>query len=302
MPDTSNMDKSPLVTALNQPMPQAQSQAQPQPHPDQLAQVEQLLEHFEQIEEQFQSVREGLTHSHRLATLGTIATVIAHEFNNILTPMITYGQMALASPQDQELMKKAVEKGLQGALRAAKISSSLLGFAREADQEHVARLKPVVDDAIGCLARQPEKDGVELIIDVPDVLIAISPLNLQQILLNLILNARKAMRRKGGKLEIKGSIEGGNIHLSVHDTGPGIPPQIMDRLFEPFATHKIGPDAQHTDNASDSPDRKGTGLGLCICRDLVRNVGGSIHAQSVAGQGATFHIILPKADDLFETT
>lgn len=272
---------------------------QPQPHPDQLAQVEQLLEHFEQIEEQFQSVRESLTHSHRLATLGTIATVIAHEYNNILTPMISYGQMALAKPEDHEFMKKAVEKALQGALRAAKISSSLLGFAREADQEHAARLHTVIDEAVGCLAREPSKDGVQLIVDVPDVLIAISPLNLQQILLNLILNARKAMRRKGGRLEIRGSIEHDNVHLTVHDTGPGIPPQIMDRLFEPFATHKIDTDAAESDY---SPERKGTGLGLCICRDLVRNVGGSIHAESIPGQGATFHIILPKADDLFETT
>ena len=273
------------------------TQSHTQPHPDQLAQVEQLLEHFEQIEEQFQSVREGLTHSHRLATLGTIATVIAHEYNNILTPVISYGQMALASPDDHELMKKAVEKSLQGALRAAKISASLLGFAREADQEHVARLTHVVDEAVGCLAREPAKDGIDLCIDVPDVLVAISPLNLQQILVNLVLNARKAMGRNGGKLSITGKLEHGHIHLTISDTGPGIPAQVMDRLFEPFATHKIEGEVSQSQHGT-----KGTGLGLCICRDLARNVGGSIHAQSIPGQGATFHVSLPQADDLFETT
>ena len=73
-------------------------------HPDQLAQVEQLLEHFEQLEAQLQQVRDGLTHSHRLSTLGTIASIIAHEYNNILTPIISYGQMAMAlAPGNHDL-------------------------------------------------------------------------------------------------------------------------------------------------------------------------------------------------------
>ena len=168
------------------------------PHPDQLAQVEQLLTHFERLEEQLQQVRDGLTHSHRLATLGTIASIIAHEYNNILTPMISYGQLALARPDDAALMRKAVEKALSGAERATKISSSLLGFAREADHEHAANLQQTISDTISCLARDPEKDGVDLRIDVPDVQLAITPLNLQQVLLNLILNAIQAMRPNGG--------------------------------------------------------------------------------------------------------
>jgi signal transduction histidine kinase len=272
------------------------------PHPDQLAQVEQLLVHFEEIEAQFQTVREGLTHSHRLATLGTIATVIAHEYNNILTPVISYAQMALAQETDAVLMKKAVEKALQGALRAARISSSLLGFAREADQEHTACLGPTIDEAVACLAREPHKDGVTLVIDVPQVQVAMSPLNLQQVMLNLIINARKAMRRKGGTLTITGRAQKGMIHLQVKDTGPGIPPQIMDRLFEPFATHRIEQTDENGESHDHSPERKGTGLGLCICRDLIRNVGGSIRAESIPDSGAVFHIILPIADDLFETT
>lgn len=262
-------------------------------NPDQLAQVEQLLEHFELMEQQFQAVRDGLTHSHRLATLGTIATVIAHEYNNILTPVISYAQLALSQESDHALMKKAVEKALQGAERAARISSSLLGFAREADQEHAVRLRAAIDEAVGCLAREPKKDGIELVVDVPDVQVAMSPLNLQQVLLNLMLNAKKAMRRKGGVLSITATCDKDRVNLTVADTGPGIAPEILDRLFEPFVTHRIEP-------SEEVPERKGTGLGLCICRDLVKNAGGQISAESTPGHGAKFHLTLPKADDLFQ--
>lgn len=265
------------------------------PHPDQMIQVEQLLAHFEQLESQFQQVREGLTHSHRLATLGTIASIIAHEYNNILTPIVSYGQMALANPDDQALMKKAVEKSLSGAERAAQITSSLLGFAREADQEHAAVLRTTIQEAISCLARDPRKDGIELTIDVPNVQVAMSPLNLQQVLLNLILNAIQAMRHMGGCLSITASVKGTLVYLEVADTGPGIPELIRDRLFEPFVTHR-------RTEPEDTGDRKGTGLGLCICRDLIRNVGGTIGFDSVPGEGSTFRMTIPKADDLFETT
>lgn len=258
--------------------------------------VADLLAEFEKLETQLHQVREGLTHSHRLATLGTIATIIAHEFNNILTPMMSYGQLALARPNDHDLMRKAVEKAVSGSERAAKICSSLLGFSREADEHHVAPLMRTIDETIACLSRDPKKDGIDLTIDVPDVQVAISPLNLQQVLLNLILNAKKAMGIRGGRLRITAKIEGSMVHIDVADNGPGIPPAIRDRLFEPFVTLKNHPDRD------DGLERKGTGLGLCICRDLVRNAGGNITVDSVPDQGATFHICLPKADDLFEST
>lgn len=264
-----------------------------QTDPDHLAQVEHLLEHFEQLEAQLQQVRDGLTHSHRLATLGTIASIIAHEYNNILTPIISYGQLAMAKPDDQAMMKKAVEKAIAGAERAALISSSLLGFAREADQEHAANLGATISDTIACLGRDPKKDGIDLTVDVPDVQVAMSPLNLQQVLLNLILNAKQAMRQTGGSLQITGRVEGTLVHLDLADSGPGIPEQILDRLFEPFVTQRPKP----TDEMA---ERKGTGLGLCICRDLIQNAGGQIDVESVPDQGATFHLTIPLADDLFE--
>jgi signal transduction histidine kinase len=303
---------------------------------DALATVEGVLAHLEQLEEQLQQVREGLTHSHRLATLGTIASIIAHEYNNILTPMVSYAQLALAKPDDAALMKKAVEKSLAGAERAAHISASLLGFAREADEQHAAPLRKTIDDAVACLARDPRKDGIDLTIDVPDVRVAIAPLNLEQVLVNLMLNAKQAMRRAPGSggggirgsLRITATVRADLVELCVADNGPGIPPAILDRLFEPFVTMRAGEEVQGPESSvqsqsggagdegadvsggNDSPKsqvqspkseaRKGTGLGLSICRDLVRQAGGNINVDSTPGKGATFHITLPKADDLLD--
>ncbi|MEX2387249.1 MAG: histidine kinase dimerization/phospho-acceptor domain-containing protein, partial [Phycisphaeraceae bacterium] len=152
------------------------------PHPDDLAQVDRLLDHFSHLEEQLQQVRDGLTQSHRLATLGTIATIIAHEYNNILTPVISYAQLALANPEDAELARKALEKALGGAERAAHISSSLLGFARDEPLETEAPLRHVVDETLACLGREPKRDGITVTLDLPDVTVAMSPLHLQQVL------------------------------------------------------------------------------------------------------------------------
>ncbi len=190
-------------------------------------------------------------------------------------------------------MHKAVERALAGAQRAAQISSSLLGFAREADGTDCANLRTVIDEAMGCLARDPRKDGIEFTINAPDLVLAISPLKLQQVLLNLFLNAKQAMRRRGGKLKVVARLEDQVAHIDVIDTGPGIPPEIADRLFQPFVTMRP---------PLESGERHGTGLGLCICRDLVRNAGGDITVESTPGHGATFHITLPIAGSKLEST
>ena len=252
-----------------------------------LEDVADLLEQLERLERQLDQLRQGLTHSHRLATLGTLTSVIAHEYNNILTPIISYAQIALGQPNDAELTRKAIEKALSGAERAAKLSSSILGFASQSDDRHIASLRHVIDEALNCLGREPAKDGIELTVDVPAVELAIEPLTLQQILLNLFLNARKAMGCGGGKLSITAEVDGDVARIHVADTGPGIPEEIRDRLFEPFVTCPTGGEYDL--------EAKGTGLGLCICRDLVGAAGGSIEVDSRPAQGCTFHIILPVA-------
>lgn len=277
-----------------------------------------LLAELEKTQRRLEEVQQGLVRSHRLATLGTLASVIAHEYNNILTPVISYAQLALARPDDHALLVKAVERALQGAERASQISTSMLGFSRDAEGASDAYLPEVVEESLQCLARHPKKDGIELELDVPETRVAMPALSLQQVLINLILNARKAMRRRGGCLRIVGRAGGAWVRLTVADTGPGIPDSVKSRLFEAFVTVPIDdtcpPDAgDSTDADADGPHRLeatkgsanreprreqqgGTGLGLSICKQLVEDAGGTIRVESEPGQGASFHLDLPLAE------
>lgn len=249
------------------------------------------------MQEQLDALREGLARSHRLATLGTIATIIAHEFNNILTPMISYCQLALQAPQDHELAQKALAKALRGAEQAGKIGSSLLGFAGHNDEAHDCELNRVIDEVFHCLARDPKKDGIELTIEVPaECWVHISPIAMQQVLLNLVLNARQAMHRRGGSLRISAADDGQTVMIKVADTGPGIPPHILPTIFQPFVTSRppVG--------GSGAAQSKGTGLGLAICRDLVERAEGRIDVQTRQGAGTTFTIELPRGQAPAEPT
>lgn len=265
-----------------------------------------LLAELERMQQRLNEVEQALVRSHRLAMLGTLASVIAHEYNNILTPVISYAHLALDRPDDRELMLKAVERALQGAERASQISTSMLGFSRDAEGPSEAWVPEIVEESLQCLARDPKKDGIELERAVPEVRVNMPALSLQQVLINLILNARKAMQRRGGRLRITGQVEGPRVRLTVADTGPGIPEAVQARLFEAFVTEPIEePPGSDTDpcnphgcsstNGSASREQGGTGLGLSICKQLVEEAGGSIRVESEAGKGAAFHLDLPPA-------
>ncbi|HAI12593.1 MAG TPA: hypothetical protein DCM28_12875 [Phycisphaerales bacterium] len=265
------------------------------PDADQLGGIEQLLEHFEQIERQFQSVRESLTRSHRLTTLGTLSSIVAHELNNIFTPIMSYAELAMHKPDDAKLTRKALEKAFAGCQRASKISQCILEFSHSSDLTRISNLPQMIQDTLSCLARDPAKDGIELVVDVPDVQVQMSPLNLQQVVLNIILNARKVLRKTGGTLQITATVDGPMVELSIRDTGPGIPPEIQSTLFDPFVTQNADPNDVNNES-------RGTGLGLCICRDLVHQVGGEIEFKTQAGQGTTFILTLPILENVYETT
>ncbi len=255
-----------------------------------LPHAEEVLGRLEQIEGQFSQVKEGLAHLQRLSTLGTLTATVAHEFNNILTPVISYAQMALAKPGDEELGIKAHNKALEGAERASKLCASLLGYAREDEASACANLHDVVHSAVNCLGRGLEKDGIRLDVDLPDdITVAMPPSSLEQVLVNLVLNARKAMAEAGGTLSLKASADQTVVRLDLIDTGRGVSPEVADRLFEPFVTHAPG---------ASLPTEKGTGLGLSVCRDLITAAGGQISFDSEPGHGTTFHLVIPLARPL----
>ncbi len=252
-----------------------------------------LVGRIAQAERDLDSLQQQLQHAHRLATVGTLAAGIAHEINNIMTPVLAYAQLAKADPHDVALQVKALDRAIAGAESASRIAQAVLGFTRTDDDLEHANVSEAIDAALACLARDPSKDGTHLDISVDrDAEVCIPPLALQQVLLNLILNAVTAMRPKRGSLRISGAQHpDGATRITLADTGPGIPRHLLATLFEPFVTSTARPEHSLAAEAA-----SGSGLGLAVCKRLVENVGGSIEARSNPGQGAAFTITLPTSD------
>ncbi len=249
-----------------------------------------LEDRLQSLVSELSFVKEQLTQSQRLATIGTISAVIAHEFNNILTPVISYSQYALQSAEsenpDIQLIRKALTKSFQGATKAGRICSSMLGLARGESETCICSVQTIIDDTLSVMARDPQKDGIALRVQVqPDLMITADPVQLEQVLLNLLINARQSMAGKNGALTIKAFAEEGSVKISVIDTGSGIAEKNLARIFDPFFTTK---------GTAKKGEARGTGLGLAICKQIIEHHNGQIQVQSEIGKGTTFTIVLPK--------
>jgi signal transduction histidine kinase len=246
------------------------------------------------LQRRIDELESSLVHAQRLSSLGSLAAIIAHELNNILTPVLNYAKLATLAPDDQGRAIRALSKTVDGVRSASRITEAVLGYARTEEAEAPASVLEAVENALACVARKPEKDRIALVVDVPaDCFVPMSATALQQVLLNLILNAREAMHAKAGTLRIAAERStwntgrgGGAIEITVADTGRGIEPGALSRVFEPFYTRR----------AETSPEQ-GAGLGLAICKHLIEGAGGVIEAASAPGKGATFTIRLDDAAD-----
>ena len=245
-----------------------------------------------EMQNQLAALRDQLTESQRLATIGTIAAVIAHEFNNLLTPIVSYSQYALQSAEgakpDMELIKKALSKAYLSSSKAGRICTSMLGLARGESIFGQVSVRKLIDETLLVLARDPKKDGIALRVQVQgEVFVTGDPIQLEQVLLNLLINARQAMLGKGGSITVKAQqAETGAARIQVIDTGPGIPDRLLPKIFQPFFTTK---------GTARKGEAKGTGLGLAICKEIVENHKGRIQVESEVGKGTTFSIYLPMA-------
>jgi signal transduction histidine kinase len=252
--------------------------------------TDELTSRLGEMERQLEGLREQLTESQRLATIGTIAAVIAHEFNNLLTPIVSYSQYALQSAEsakpDAELIKKALNKAFQGSTKAGRICTSMLGLARGESSFGTVEIQRLVEETLLVLARDPQKDGIALRVQVqPGLTVFGDHVQLEQVLLNLLINARQAMLGKAGSITIKAQrLDTGELRIQVIDTGPGIPEKYQRKIFDPFFTTK---------GTTRKGEPKGTGLGLAICKEIVEHHKGRIEVQSEVGKGSTFSIYLP---------
>lgn len=237
-------------------------------------------ETLERLTDEVRELRRQLHRSQRLAALGTRAAMVAHEFNNILTPVLNYAQMAMKG--DEAMRDKAIERAYEGAVRAGSICRALLDTAGDGlEKPRRISLHRLVENTLAAMARDPTRDGIRLIKKVPaDLRITTRPAELKQVLLNLLLNAHQAVLDKGcdKSISIIATRSNGQVRIRVADTGPGIAREDLRRIFEPFFTTK---------------GEAGRGLGLAVCREIVGSLRGRLTVRSEPGKGTCFTIVLP---------
>ncbi len=229
---------------------------------------------------------EQLIQQEKLAAVGQLVSGVAHELNNPLASVLAFGQLLLIAPEDQPADRPKIEAITQEAKRAAKIVSNLLTFARQHQPERtVTDLNRVIQDTLELhrYALRVANIDVDVRLDPALPTTWADPFQLQQVMLNLIVNAEHALSTWEGERRILVRTEqakkGGALCAYVTDTGPGIAPEVLPRIFNPFFTTK--------------PVGEGTGLGLSISDGIVREHGGRISAESRPGHGTTFTIELP---------
>jgi signal transduction histidine kinase len=241
------------------------------------------------LTEQVRLLKDELARAQRLAALGELLGTTTHEFNNVLTTVINYAKLGLRH-KDAATREKSFDRILSASQRAAKITSSVLAMAR-AQRQGAGKFEPVdlpalVEDALLLLERELNKYHVvveKYFHPVPKVRVV--PGQIQQVLLNLLTNARQAMPH-GGRVVIKISHDEAakTVDVMVRDNGSGIPPDVLPRIFEPFFTTKTGPD---------SSGKGGAGLGLSMCREIVEGHKGRIRVESTLGKGTAFTLRFP---------
>jgi signal transduction histidine kinase len=229
-----------------------------------------------------------LRQARRMAALGDLVSTTTHEFNNVLMTIINYAKLGMRH-KDELTRDKALKKILAAANRAEKITNGVLGLARNRGHERTATdMAELVEGSLVLLEREMEKYRilVELQIEpAPPALVCGN--EIQQILLNLLTNSRQAMPR-GGRIVIRIAPDAaaGTVDLTVRDSGSGIPPDVLPRIFDRYFTTKQGPDAS---------GKGGTGVGLAMCREIIESHQGKIRVESTVGVGTAITLKLPIA-------
>ena len=256
---------------------------------------------FERINEQTEQRLEAeraLQQAQKMESIGRLAGGVAHDFNNLLGIILGWSRLLL--DRDEQVPREALEQISRAAERGAELTRQLLAFSRSA----VARPQDVyLDERLADVARMVERllgDGYELSVEPPHPGLRpaiVDPALLEQVVVNLVVNARDAMP-KGGEIRIRfrdltvGAdhavlAAGDYVALEVQDEGHGIAPEVLPRIFEPFFTTK--------------DQGKGSGLGLSTCLGIAQQSGGTLRVRS-ADVGTVFELVLPAGDDDAATT
>jgi PAS domain S-box-containing protein len=242
-----------------------------------------------------------LRQAQKMEAIGTLAGGIAHDFNNILSPIITHTEIALEDLPIASPIRSNLERVLRAGFRAAALVKQILTISRRQESaRQPIQLDSLVNESVKFMrASFPSTIDIQLALEKDLGLVEADPSQIHQVLLNLFTNAGQAMAAQGGTLiislknyELDKTISyanntipaGGYLRLTVSDTGPGMTPEILERIFEPYFTTK--------------PPGKGTGLGLAVALGIIKAHNGLICVDSKVGKGTIFRIFLPRIESV----
>lgn len=245
------------------------------------------LEKEQAAQQELENMRLCLIRSDRLASLGQLAAGVAHELNNPLTGILGFAELLLRADGLTVQQKSDVEAIHAQSLRCRRIVQDLLQFARRKESKKEWLTLPELLQSVLRLVRNDFYcAGIRIRHEIDEGLPPIfgDTFHLQQVLLNLLTNARDALQgRRDPTVTLKTRAGRGEVHLEVSDNGSGIPKEHLDKIFDPFFTTK--------------PVGKGTGLGLSISHSVLREHGGSLAVESREGEGTTFTVRLPVTEN-----
>ncbi|HEX7255796.1 MAG TPA: ATP-binding protein [Gaiellaceae bacterium] len=253
--------------------------------------LRETTQEIERREQELRDKQEQLVQAGKLATLGELTTGVAHELNNPLNNIGLYiGNVidrARMSDLDDERVVADLEKAMAQVRKATEIISHLRTFGRAAPMAfELADLHEVIERALSLVQEQLKQRGIEVVFDLceDDVSVLSNPIQLEQVFINLLTNARDALEgAEVREIRIASESDEDTVRITFSDSGPGIPPELESRVFDPFFTTKeVG---------------SGTGLGLSITYSIVKEHGGEISVSSEPGYGATFTIALPRGGE-----
>lgn len=243
-----------------------------------------------QMQRENAQLKQMLEQTRNLSNAGLTVSLMGHELNNVLTPLENYSQLALNNPEDKELSIKAHHKTVFNCQRARNILSGLRKVlsGEKAEKKFI----PVLDCVNNCfelIARDFSKDGITLKIQVQENLeVFACPCDIEHILINLILNARDSMLKRGGTLSLIGKKVESNTVIEISDTGCGIEKEVIRDIFTPFFTTK-----------NKGQTSGGTGLGLTFCKQIVEQYNGVITVESEKDKGTKFKIVFPHPSNIW---
>ncbi len=248
--------------------------------------VERLTQENAELRARLENLQQQLMQSQKLGAIGALSSSITHEFNNILMTVINYAKMGMRH-RDPTTRDKAFDRILNAGQRASKITTGMLAFARaKGDRREPLSLAQLTREVLVLVEKDLQVHRVQLATNLLDDPYAeVNAGQVQQVLLNLIINARQAMPN-GGVLTITvhANDEDQMAEVAIRDTGSGIPADKLPHIFKAFYSTKT----------VDAQGQGGTGLGLAMCKDVIDSHRGRIRVESAEGEGTCFTLRFPQ--------